>query len=69
MGNYLTTINHDLQGLKKTMLGNHSSPNFNSAPIFSLFRDICITLYETNKVLKEDGVIGSDLPNKVGECL
>ncbi|WP_020063170.1 hypothetical protein [Bacillus sp. 123MFChir2] len=63
MGNYLTTINHDLQGLKKIMLGSHSSPNFNSAPIFSLFRDICITLYETNKVLKEDGLIGSDLPN------
>ncbi|MES5956109.1 hypothetical protein QCI42_22525 [Bacillus fungorum] len=63
MSNYLTTMNHDLQGLTKLILGKRFSPNFNSVPVFSLLRDICITLYEANKVLKEDGIIHTDLPN------
>ncbi|MBG9771211.1 hypothetical protein MOC76_16870 [Bacillus spizizenii] len=63
MTNYLTTLNHDLQGCKKLILEGKASSNFNSAPVFSLFRDTCLILYETNKVLKEDGVIKSDLPN------
>ncbi|WP_235701132.1 hypothetical protein [Bacillus subtilis] len=63
MTSYLTTINHDLQGWKKLLLEGKSSSTFNSAPVFSLFRDICLILYETNKVLKEDGIIKFDLPN------
>ncbi|ATH91720.1 hypothetical protein [Bacillus glycinifermentans] len=63
MGNYLTTINHDLQGWRKLILEGQSSANFNSVTVYSLFRDICLMLYETNKVLKEDGIIKSDLPN------
>ncbi|PLV32220.1 hypothetical protein BSP4_31970 [Bacillus subtilis subsp. subtilis] len=62
MANYLTTINHDLQGVKKLLLEGKTSLNFESAPVYSLFRDICLILYETNKVLKEDGRIQSDLP-------
>ncbi|KAA6446730.1 hypothetical protein [Bacillus swezeyi] len=63
MANYLTTLNHDLQGWKKLILEGKASSNFSSAPVFSLFRDICLILHETNQVLKEDGVIKSDLPN------
>lgn len=62
MADYLTTINHDLYGLRKLILEGPCSLNFSSAPVYSIFRDICIALYETNKVLKEDGVILSDLP-------
>lgn len=63
MRNYLTTINYDLQGLKKILLEGSSSPSFNSVSVFSLFRDICIALNEANNVLKSDGVIDSDFPN------
>ncbi|MFJ3386648.1 hypothetical protein [Lysinibacillus sp. NPDC086135] len=62
MRDYLITINHDLHGLKKIMLVGHYSLNFGSAPVFSIFRDICVVLDETNKVLKEDGVILTDIP-------
>ncbi|MGA3675788.1 hypothetical protein [Lysinibacillus agricola] len=63
MQGYLTTINYDLKGLKKVILESQDTPDFNSAPIFSLFRDACIILYEANKVLKEDKVISSNLRN------
>jgi hypothetical protein len=56
---YLTTINHDLHGIRKLLLASHL-PNYNSAPVFSLFRDVCIMIYETNKVLKEEGIIETD---------
>lgn len=49
-------------GVKKLLLEGKTSLNFESAPVYSLFRDICLILYETNKVLKEDGRIQSDLP-------
>ncbi|EON72231.1 hypothetical protein [Lysinibacillus sphaericus] len=62
MKDYLKTINYDLHGLKKLILEGSNSLNFSSGPVFSIFRDICIALYETNKVLKKDSVILSDLP-------
>lgn len=59
--NYLITINHDIQGLCKIILEGSSSINFNSGPVLSFFRDICMVIYEANKTLKRDGVIDSDL--------
>lgn len=61
MKSYLVTINHDIQGLCKIILEGSSSTNFNSGPVLSFFRDICMVIYEANKVLKKDGVIDSDL--------
>jgi len=55
------TINHDIQGLFKIILKGNSYPSFNYGPIFSLFRDICIIIYESNKVLKKDGAITDNL--------
>lgn len=63
MKDYLLTIKHDLQGLIKLIVEGQSTTYFDSGPIFSLLRDICITLFEANKVLKVDGEINSDLPH------
>ncbi|ASB89237.1 MULTISPECIES: hypothetical protein [Bacillus] len=63
MTSYSKTISHDLQGVTKLLIEGRTLPNYASGPVFSLFRDICTILYETNKVLKEEGVIHSDLPN------
>ncbi|MEC0764483.1 hypothetical protein P8898_19365 [Bacillus haynesii] len=63
MTSYSKTISHDVQGVTKLLLEGRTLPNYASCPVYSLFRDICTILYETNKVLKEDGVIHSDLPN------
>ncbi|MEA0562453.1 hypothetical protein [Lysinibacillus irui] len=61
MENYLETINYDINGIKKLILEGQKTSDFSIAPIYSLFRDACIILFETNQVFKEDGVIQSDL--------
>lgn len=61
MNNYLETINYDLNGLIKVLVDGQTTSDFSMVPIFSLFRDACIILFETNKILKEDGLIHSDL--------
>ncbi|MFP7494729.1 hypothetical protein SFC66_13160 [Terribacillus saccharophilus] len=63
MMEYLKTLNHDLQGIRKLFMEGPTSINYNSTSGYSFFRDICVILYEANKVLKDSGIIQADLPN------
>ena len=59
---YISTINHDLQGISKLLLFNNHS-NFSSVAVYSIFRDSCVMLYEIVKVLKKDGILREEVPN------
>lgn len=53
---YLQTVNHDLQGIKKLLLFSQNE-NFSSVAVYSLFRDSCLMLYEVVKVLETEGIL------------
>lgn len=59
---YISTINHDLQGISKLLLFNNHS-NFSSVAVYSIFRDSCLMLYEIVKVLKKEGILKEEVPN------
>lgn len=63
MRDFMKTIYYDLQGLKKIILEGNKSPFFSAVPVFSISRDINMSLYEANKILREEGILNRDIDN------
>lgn len=59
--NFIQTINHDLKGLTKLLLVRDHT-NYSKVPVYSLFRDSCLMLYEINKILKSEGILKENIP-------
>jgi len=57
---YLSTINHDLYGIKKLLMISNSN-NYSSVAVHSLFRDSCLMLYEIIKILENQGILKENI--------
>jgi hypothetical protein len=58
---FIQTINHDLKGLIKLLLARDFT-YYSKVPVYSLFRDSCLILYEINIILKNEGIIKENIP-------